>query len=561
LRKKVTLSLLAAAALGIGGPAAVVQTSLAQDQRASSGKVKVATRRITESQYRHAIRDVFGAGIQINSRFEPERREDGLLAVGVNKMSITSSGFEQYFALAQNISDQVLAPDKRAQIAPCAPSDLSKSDDACTAKLVALYGEQLFRRPLTDAEVKARVVGAAESVKRSGDFYVGLRSALTSLLLAPEFLFRVELAEADPAKSGAWRLDGYTKAARLSFLFWDAPPDAELLAAAKDGSIHTTEGLKKQLGRLAASPRTQEGARAFFADMLQLDQFDNVTKDTTTYPKFRQIVADSAKEETLKTIVDLLVTRHGDYRDIFTSNLTFINRPLASIYQVPYLSAEAWAPYTFPAASERSGILTQVTFLSLFSHPAASSPTKRGVKMNEIFLCQKVPDPPPNVDFSKVQAVNVGTVRTRLLAHMENPVCAGCHRISDPPGLALEHFDGIGQLRTRENGAEIDVLVDLDGEKVLGAQGIGKLMHDDPRSPACLVRNVYAYGVGRAIEDQDEDYLHDQAKVFAGEGYKFVALMVQIASTPEFFKASILRGALRAQPAKVAVVPSTGAVQ
>src|ERR1700754_2845904 len=120
--------------------------------------------------------------------------------------------------------------------------------------------------------------------------------------------------------------------------------------------------------------------------------------------------------------------------------------------------------YTFPESSERAGILTQISFLSLFAHPGASSPTRRGVKVHEIFMCEPTPEPPADVDFSKVQALDKGTVRVRLLDHMENEGCAACHRRSDPPGLALEHFDGLGQLRTLENGGAIGVSAELNGK-------------------------------------------------------------------------------------------------
>jgi hypothetical protein len=555
LNKRLTLSVVAAAALlTAGASGVVVHKSWAQGVGET---VKVATRRMTESQYRQAISQAFGPGILINSRFEPEKREDGLLAVGVAQLSVTSSGFEQYFALAQNISGQVLDPAKRAALVPCQPASATAADNACTEQFVRKYGDILFRRPLTQGEVAARVTAASAAATKSGDFYQGLRVALASMLAAPEFLFRVETAERDPAKPNGWRLDGYTKAARLSFLFWDSPPDAELMAAARSGDLHTPEGLKKQVDRLSASPRLQGGARAFFTDMLQLDQFESLNKDAATYPKFSQAVADSAREETLKTITNLLVGQKGDYRDIFTSRQTFINRPLAAVYQVPFNSTEPWVTHTFPETSERSGILTEVTFLSLFSHPGRSSPTKRGVKLNEIFLCEPTPDPPADVDFSKVQAIENGTVRTRLLAHMTNEGCAACHRVSDPPGLALEHFDGLGQLRTLENGTPIDVGAQIGAKRIVGARDLGVLMHDNPKVPVCLVRNVYTYGIGHRSDDRDQDYIEDQTKAFAAGGYRLGSLMAQISTSPEFFKVSVPRGALTPQPAKVASANST----
>jgi hypothetical protein len=455
---------------------------------------------------------------------------------------LTSSGFEQYFALAASIAAQALSDRQAAAIVPCKAANPAGADDACARQFVAKYGELLLRRPLTEPEVAVRVRTASAGASQAGDFNAGLRLALTSLLVAPEFLFRIETAEPDPAQPGQYRLDAYTKASRLSFLFWDTAPDAELLEAARTGAIHSESGVNQQLARLIASPRYEQGARAFFTDMLQLDGIENLVKDPSIYPKFNQSVADGAKEQTLRTTIDLLIRQKRDYRDLFTSNETFINRPLASVYKVPFSSSGDWAAYTFADSSERSGILTQVSFLSLFSHPGTSSPTKRGIKIYEIFRCEPTPNPPADVDFSKVKDSTQGTVRGRLLDHMSNSGCTVCHRRSDPPGLALEHFDGLGQLRTMENGSPIDVSADIRGTKIVGAQGLGNFLHNDPKVPACLVRDVYAYGVGRRIDDREEDYLADQAKIFASHGYRVPDLMVQIAASPEFFKVVIPKG-------------------
>lgn len=532
---------IAGAALAIGvltGTAGLVtHTALAQPAAtASAADMIVAARRLTESQYRNTIADVFGADVQVQGRFEPERREDGLLAVGSGRLSITPAGFEQYYRMAGAIAAQVTAPERRTRLSDCRPMSATAPDEACARRIIAQVGEQLFRRPLTEAEIAARVNTANLGAERSGDFYAGMALALQSLLVAPEFLFRMERAEADPTQAGKHRLDGYSKAARLSFLFWDAPPDAELRRAAAAGELHDPAGLNRQLSRLAASPRLRDGARAFFADMLQLEHFDGLTKDAKAYPKFSQALADSAREQTLRTTVDLLIDQKRDYRELFTSNSTYINRHLAAVYQVPFASMNEWAPFTFPKEAGRSGILTEVTFLSLFAHPAASSPTRRGVKLHEIFMCEPTPDPPADVDFSKVQALESGTVRTRLLAHMENEGCAACHRVSDPVGLALEHFDGIGQKRTLENGQLIDVSAELNGVRFTGAQGAAAYLRDQRKIPACLVRNVYAYGVGKAPDERDEDYLADQTDAFAADGFRVPEMMVRIAASPEFFK-------------------------
>lgn len=525
----------------------------------TSAATKVAFRRITESQYKHTIADVFGPGIKIEARFEPERREDGLLAIGSSELSLTSSGFEQYFTLGGAISKQVLAKKDRDTFIGCTPKDPGTADDACAGAFIAKYGELLFRRPLNQAEIQSRLKSAALGAKQAGDFHAGLELALTSLLVAPDFLFRIETSEPDPAKPGEYRLDAYTKASRLSFLIWDSAPDAELIAAARSGAIHNQDELDKQVKRLLASPKFEEGARAFFADMLQLDGFGNLVKDPEIYPKFNQSVAENSREQMLMRTIDLLVKKDGDYRDLFTSKETYLSRPLASVYGVPYASKEAWTTYKFPDDSERSGILTDIGFLSLHAHPGTSSPTRRGIKVLEIFMCQATPQPPANVDFSTVQDSKAGTVRGRLLDHMENEGCSGCHRRTDPMGLALEHFDGLGQLRTMENGVAIDVTADLKEAKLEGATGVGEYLRNEPKVSACLVRNVYQYGVGRKTVGRDRAYLKAQTDEFVASGYRFPELVASVASSPEFFAVPSQKKA--ASPAAASVASAAAPFQ
>lgn len=564
VRSKALLTASAAAVLGAAALAALPAHDLAwaapkakaaEAPAAKPQKQLVAMRRVSESQYRNTIADLYGADIEINGRFEPDLREGGLMAIGSAKLSLSSGGFEQYMAMGRSISEQVLDKKRRDKVLKCAPKDPKQADDACAAEFIRAQGLNLFRRPLSDGEVAARVALAHEGAERKGDFYEGLKLSFASLLTAPEFLFRMEEAEPDPNAKGELRLDGYTKAARLSYLIWDAAPDAELMAAAASGEIHTPEGLKKQVDRLVNSPKLERGTRAFFTDMLHFDLFESMTKDPNAYPIFSLQVADAAREQTLRTLVDHLITRKGDYRDILTTRHTFLNRPLAAVYNVPYLSAKDWAPYDQPADKEQAGVLTQSAFLSLFAHPNRSSPTKRGVALYEIFLCQPTPLPPPDVDFSKVQDARGGTIRERLLDHAENPGCSGCHRVSDPIGLALERFDGVGQTRTMENGKLIDVSATIDGKKIDGATGLGQVLHDKPKLVSCVVRNVYAYGVGRDPDDSDWelDFLKAQREAFAKNGYQFPALISAIATAPEFYRV-VTKPAAAEEPAKPKIV-------
>lgn len=182
-------------------------------------------------------------------------------------------------------------------------------------------------------------------------------------MTAPDFVFRIERGY--PNAAGGIDLDPWSRASRISYLLWDSLPDEELLAAAESGALSSRAGLEAQVARLVASPRIEDGTRAFFADLLHLELFDGLNKDASQYPKFSQAVAASAREQTLKVLVDHLATKRGDYREIFTTRDSFINRPLGSVYQVPFASNGEWMRYTFDEASGQSGVLTQVAFFAV----------------------------------------------------------------------------------------------------------------------------------------------------------------------------------------------------
>ena len=495
-------------------------------------------RRLSEQEYRNTIADIFGKDIAVQGVFEPGIRVGGLEAASTAVLSITPVGFDSYSKMADGIAQQVTSQKNRARFVSCTPKSATAPDETCATQFFEKYGLLLFRRPLTGEELKTRVKLADAMTKSTGDFYIGLRYGLATLLQSWEFLFRKEVAV--PAGGKDYTLEPYSRATRLSYLLWDTTPDTELLHEAQTGGLSTQAGLDNEVDRLMASPRLEAGMRAFFADMLELDNFNTVSKDSLIYPKWGGAMAASAREETLRSTLELGLHQNGDMRDLMTTRNTYINRNLAAIYGVPFTFDGEWTPYEFPPESGRSGVLTQVSMLSMFSHPGRSSPTKRGVALMEIFLCEPTPTPPNNVDFSVVNNTNgpLKTVRERLLAHATNSVCASCHTHSDPIGLTLEGFDTIGGARTEENGQTIDLSATLQGKSFSGAQGLGHYLHDNPKYPACIARKLYSYAKGLNSEDVDPSAFKVAYKAFADSGYRLRNLLKAMIDSPEFFKAS-----------------------
>lgn len=494
-------------------------------------------RRLTESQYRATIGDIFGPDIPVTGRFERGLRTEGLIAIGTGESGISAFSVEQYHVAAQGVAAEVLSPKRRETFVPCKPRPGPGFDANCASRFIEKYGTRLFRRPLTQEET-ARYAGVARlAYLRLGDFYGGLEFALTGLMVSPEFLLRIERTEPDPDNPHLLQLDDYSKATRLSYFLTNSGPDEELLRAAGAGELDEPEGIKRQVDRLIASPGFERVVRAFFEDMLRFDLFDDVAKDPAIYPAFNSDVAADAKEQTLRTITHHLLEKDGDYRKLFTTRETFLTRPLGIIYRLPVPTRNGWEKTEFPEDSARAGIHTHVSFLTLNAHPGQSSPTLRGKAIRETFLCQEVPDAPPSVDFSVVQGSHDAkpTARDRLVIHMTQPACAGCHKVMDPPGFTLENFDGIGTFRTHENEALIDASGSLDGPQFDTVEGLGQALHDHPETPRCLVERLYRFAVGRDTVWDERAYMDYLIKAFQARGYRIRDLMRTIALSENFF--------------------------
>lgn len=533
--------------VGLLGIASVAITSLSMASDTTARATTPArVRLMTNSQYANTIAYMFGTDISFRAPFSPRRRTEGLLASSAASAGVTPSDMNQLQRSAAAIASQVLESGDTSRevghrdlLVPCKPADVEKADDVCAAKFISRTGRLLFRRPLEKQKLTELVSQAHSAADTLGGFYAGLRVVLEGMLVDPLVLMVVDTTEPDPKHPDQRRLDAFSLASRLSYFLWDAAPDDAVLKSAESGEILTAKGRAKVVDMMIASPRFKDGVRAFFDDMFAFDAFANLSKDAVTYPGINAQTLADAREQTLLTVVDHLTTRNGDYRDLFTTRKTFISPELALVYNIP--TTPGWRPYEFPSDSPRIGILTQISFVASHAHPTRSSPTLRGKAMRELILCQTVPPPPPNVDFSIIEDPNprIKTIRDRLTAHRSNPVCAGCHKITDPIGLALENFDGAGQYRETEKGAAIDISGNLDGKDFATVAGLSEAVHDHPAVPSCLVRRLYSYGTGGPLAADDDATITEMTAQFAKAGYRVPNLMRAIASSSGFSNVTV----------------------
>jgi hypothetical protein len=149
------------------------------------------------------------------------------------------------------------------------------------------------------------------------------------------------------------------------------------------------------------------------------------------------------------------------------------------------------------------------------------------------------PDPPPNVPALKETASAGGgpmTLRQQMEAHRANPACAGCHKMMDPIGFAMENFDGIGKWRTEDAGQKVNAAGQLtDGTKINGVVDLrNALLHYSPQFARTVTEKLLTYALGRGVEYQDMPTVRTIVHHTERDNYRFSALIDEIVRSEPF---------------------------
>ena len=514
---------------GPQGPDAAAQRSEAPPD---SPPPPPTLKRLTTPQYTHAMRDLFGGGLVLPATLEPDQRVEGLFSVGAARTTISSYGVEKYESAAFSVASQVLAdPERRATWVTCIPE--GPVDDACAAEVLGPLGRRAWRRPLRSDELDTIVSLADEAAAALDDFDAGLEFGIAALLTSPHFLYRDEIGDEDDAPDGQY--GDHEMASRLSFFLWNTIPDAALLDAAEAGTLTTDDGLAAEIDRMLADPRARDGVRALYAEMLHLDELDELNKDLLVFTYMRDTLGESAREETLLGIEALVFEDEAPYMELFTTRRTFLNRELAAIYDVPAPAPEGFGETWLSEDGDRQGFFGQASFLALNAHAVSTSVTLRGIFVREVLLCQEIPEPPANANTSIPEVdAEARTMRERIAVHLEVEECASCHRLTDPIGLGFENFDGLGRWRVTENDANIDPSGELDGVAFSDGAALGRTVAAHPRAPGCMTRTALQYATGELADDVDTGLLDWHTLGFEGEGHRILWLLRDVALSPAF---------------------------
>ena len=391
----------------------------------------------------------------------------------------------------------------RAKIFVCTPQN-EKQELPCARKIIATLLRQAYRRPIKDGDLETPLSFYQRRRNGKGSFDAGIESALQFVLSSPEFLFRFEPDPADLAVGAAYQLGDIALASRVSFFLWSRPPDQELLNLAGQGKLHEHAVLDQQVKRMLADGRSDALVDNFAEQWLFLRNLKNSSPDPQIFPDFDDNLRQAMREET-KLFFQSIVREDRSVMDLLNADYTFVNERLARHYGIPNVYGSQFRRVAL-TSEDRRGLLGQGSILTVTSYPNRTSPVQRGKWILTNLLGIPPTPPPPNVPALKENGEGKPlSLRERMEQHRADPVCAGCHKVMDPIGFALENFDGVGQWRTVDDGAHIDPSGTLyNGAKVDGPAALRNMLasHSDV-FVGVMTEKLVTYALGRGVQYND----------------------------------------------------------
>ena len=423
----------------------------------------------------------------------------------------------------------------RARLFGCQPTTVDE-EDACARQILSTAMRRAYRRPVSDEEIERPLefynVGRLED-----GFEAGIEVAVSSILVAPEFLFRIEQDPAGLESDTAYQLTDLELASRLSFFLWSSIPDDELLGIAERGELRMAGALEQQVRRMLTDPRATNLVTNFAGQWLHLRNLESITPDMRIFPDFDDNLRQAFRTET-EMLVESVMREDRSVLDFLRADYTFLNERLAKHYGVPYIYGSRFRRVEFGDDLGRGGLLRQGSILLATSYATRTSPVIRGKWVLDNIL--GVPPPAPPLDVPELEDTGTGeraqSMKERMSAHRANPACAACHKLMDPVGFALENFDAVGRWRETEGGSRIDASATLfDGTTVTGVTELQQALLRRPELfVGRLTEKLLTFATGRGVEFYDMSAVRSVLREAAKDDYRFSSLVLGVVRSVPF---------------------------
>ena len=424
---------------------------------------------------------------------------------------------------------------------PLADAATAVSDGETRARpILAALIRRAYRRPATEDDLRRPLEFFRQGSAEGGGFEAGIEDALSSILVSPRFLFRVEADPPGLAPGTVYRINDYELASRLSFFLWSSLPDDALLDAAARGDLRRPELLEREVRRMLADGRSRSLVSNFATQWLHLRSLEGVTPDLRRFPDFDDNLRQAFRTET-ELFVESVLREDRGVRALLDADYTFLNERLAKHYGVPHIYGSHFRRVSFAGepARQRGGLLRHGSILTVTSYATRTSPVIRGHWILANLAGAPPPPPPPNVPALDNNTVSESLpMRQRLAAHRENPACASCHNVMDPVGFALENFDAVGRWRSAEDHRPIDTSGGLpDGSTFEGVAGLERALLQRPELLAGTVaEKLLIFALGRGVEPYDAPAIRQIVSRARQDDYRFSSLIVALVHSTPFQK-------------------------
>jgi cytochrome c5 len=421
---------------------------------------------------------------------------------------------------------------------PTAPAE----EPSCARMIASTLVKHAFRRLTTNSDVTAlmRFYQAARS--DGGSFDDGIEAVIERVLADPEFVYRLEPEPAGLVAGKTYRISDLALASRLSFLLWSSVPDDELIDLAAQGKLRDPAILEKQARRMLADPKSDALITNFTGQWLSVRSLKTSEPVVNLFPDFDDNLRFAFQRE-IELFFGSIVHEDRSVLDLLDANYTFVNERLAKHYGIPNIYGSQFRQVTLPPELDmRRGLLGKGGLMTVTSNAARTSPVTRGKWFLQTFVGVSPPDPPPNVPAIKERPVDrtgnakAPTMRQIMELHHTNLVCASCHQLFEPMGLALENFDAVGAWRTQDGESPIDATgVLVDGTKVNGVASLrGWLLSRSDQFVRVVTERLLTYALGRGVEYQDMPTVRSIVHDAATSNYKFTSILLGIVKSPAF---------------------------
>lgn len=460
-------------------------------------------RNLSNREYFNAISDLIGIRISrdLQKGWTATTQFSGFDAVLWNDLD--AKALRDRSEAMESILEGAIVTLRVIKCAPASDADLEYS--ACAAKSVEPFAKRAFGRPLTDGEKAsfAKTYNSAVELAKtaftstSDIFREGVRTTLGSVLLAPQFMSRIETPPSETFV-GERDLNSYEIADRLAFTFLGTLPDDQLWAKAEDGSLASPDVVESEVRRFLDT-KSETFVQTFMGQWFDFRTFDS---------KAANSIENAMWQESWHTLNDIL-KNDLPVASMVAPGFTYVNKQLAEYYGIP---GDFTDEFVRVETSDRGGVLQQGAWLTLSATALKTSPMHRGRMVQDRLLCKVIP-PPDSALFEKIQMVSASipanaTVKQRVESHRNaGEACFGCHQYMDPIGIGLEGFDQFGKVRATyaDTGFKVETDSNLLGIPFATASELSQKLAVLPDYTRCAAEKLTVFSTRKAVHASSDD--------------------------------------------------------